>query len=194
LMPVYEKHKTIMGWAEQDRSRLDAWLRRGVTAERLAEVAVKEWKLDVGDLKPESVARAIRRYAEDRLEIGVIEKLRGDGLVEKMANLAKQVEPLDELTKLYLVQRARIAKLLDQEDQMHGLTLKTLSDEIKLGAILLEQLKSLQMDVGLIRRAPKTVEVKEEDGVLTYRITEGDMKEIDAFMGDAGEYAVADPA
>jgi hypothetical protein len=193
-MPVYEKHKTIMGWAEQDRSRLDAWLRRGVTAERLAEVAVKEWKLDVGDLKPESVARAIRRYAEDRLEIGVIEKLRGDGLVEKMANLAKQVEPLDELTKLYLVQRARIAKLLDQEDQMHGLTLKTLSDEIKLGAILLEQLKSLQMDVGLIRRAPKTVEVKEEDGVLTYRITEGDMKEIDAFMGDAGEYAVADPA
>lgn len=110
------------------------------------------------DLQESSVKKNLERYRAQELKGKVLENLTDRAMGKSAAGLHRQLMAIDEMTDLAVLQRKRLDKILVREDGMpKGLLLKQASDETRLLKELLVELGKLQLETGIMRRAPKTI-------------------------------------
>lgn len=126
-------------------------LRRGETATDVARVIQEDWH-ELTDIKLGSVKKMLERYRETVVKDEVIAKLTKQGT--SVAQLKKKLNAMDELEELARVQKGRFEKMLTKEAQ-GPLLMKVVSDEARLLKDTLIELGRLQLETGVIQRAPK---------------------------------------
>lgn len=122
-------------------------------------MAIANWlQNDMGqflDMKPATLKKNLERYRSVDLKDKVVSGILGANKGKSVSTLAKQVSALNEITDMVMIQRARVEKLMVSEAKMTGLTMKTLSDEMRLFKELCSELGKLQLETGVLARAPK---------------------------------------
>jgi hypothetical protein len=108
------------------------------------------------DLQPGSLKKNLERYRAKDLADRVVSELKGKLPVS--GGMKKVVLAIDSLEELVEIQRGRLEKLLLKEKQMPaGILLGQTKDEIRLLKDTLVELGKLQLETGIMRRAPKTM-------------------------------------
>lgn len=122
---------------------------------------VGKWLVEIkamSDLKPETVEKYVSHYVMNGLRNELAEALDRPserGLAGK--TIVKSLLVIEEMTELAIKQKARVAAAMSKEKPELGLLMGTVSSEIDRFQRLLESLGRLQMDTGLLARAPKTL-------------------------------------
>ncbi len=196
MIPV-DKHKALRSLPEEKLRAVEQMMRRGESGMDIA-AAIQAW----GFLKlmpAETLKKSIIRYRTDLVRDVISESLSGRGLLDKVSGLTKQVDILDELQRLYLVQQARIQKLMMAEDGLTGEVLQisqqrrlALSEELALAINMSKEITKIHLETGIIRRAPKNMQMTtDEKGVVNFRVTQESFKALEAFVTETGEYEVS---
>lgn len=122
-------------------------------------LAVGTWlQEDMGvfkDMKLPTLKKNLERYRSTDLKDRVVSGILGANKGKSVSTMKKQLSALDEITDMVMIQRARVEGLMVKEKQMSGLTMKTLSDEIRLFKELCSEMGKLQLETGILARAPK---------------------------------------
>lgn len=186
------KHKAIMSLPEPQQHQVDQMIRRGETAEFIANVIQKTWGAST-EIKADSLRTAIMRYRQDMQKNNIVAKLKQSGVMDKVTNLARQVDVVDGWHKLYHMQMARVEKLVEKEDQT-PFYLPELSSAMEMLASILDKMGRIHLEIGLLRRVAKsvngTVSAPNERGEVSFRLTEDTEKLFTAIENDAGSWAV----
>lgn len=108
------------------------------------------------DLKRGSVKKNLERYRATDLKnrvIGdIVERVTGSNTAE----LGKKILAYDELAHLALVQKGRLEKLLVKESSLPaGTVIQQASLEARLLKDILTELSRVQLEIGVLPRAPK---------------------------------------
>lgn len=136
---------------------VDQRLLTGDTPSNVAAWLQNELKVFL-DIKLSSLKKNLERYRAIDLKDKVIEDIKNQVLPTNTAKLFKSLSALDELTELVSIQKSRFQKVVVRESQMpNGLLLKQVSDEGKLLKEMLVELGKLQLETGVLARAPKKV-------------------------------------
>lgn len=107
------------------------------------------------DMKTPTLKKNLERYRSVDLKDKVVSDILGANKGKNVAGLAKKLSALDEIIDMVMIQRNRVEKLMVTEANMKGLTMKTLSDEIRLFKELCAEMGKLQLEMGILARAPK---------------------------------------
>lgn len=151
-------------------------LKRGESAVKVASVIQVEWK-ELTDMKLGALAKTLSRFKASHVDGTVLKELAAHAVQSKLSVIQK-VETMEELAALIFAQKARIQKLAEKEAALPpGIVLNSLTDQIYLMNKLLENMAKLQLETGIIKRAPKNVTgelVKDPDdpNVVKFRITD----------------------
>lgn len=133
---------------------VDEMLASGIMPSKVAE-----WLHDEGhlhDLKLASIKKNLERYRDNVL--GEKNRKAMIPAVKQTAAFKKKLLAVDELTDLYLVQRARLEKLLLKEKTLpEGIMMNEATKQVQLTREVLDTLGKLQLETGIMRRAPKTL-------------------------------------
>lgn len=136
---------------------VDKKIRAGVSVEQIANWLYDEEKVYQHASKA-ALIRALYRY-KDSIPAN---QLADSGLpphkAKKLEELNKEINELDELTKLYHLQMNRIALATEQEETINFLT-KGTRQEIEEARNLLLALAELKMKLGLLDEKPKQLNV-----------------------------------
>lgn len=108
------------------------------------------------DLKLDSLKKNLERYRATDLRDRVVTELVGE---KNVSTLAKRMNAMDEMERLCGIQRGRVDALLVKESNVlkSGVVMKMVSDEIRLFKENLVELGKLQLETGVLKRAPKSV-------------------------------------
>ena len=109
------------------------------------------------DLKEDSVKKNLDRYNAKVLKPRVLKEISDRAKGKSASGLQAQLNAMDEMTDLVDIQRGRLDKVLVVESKMTGMVAKHVTNEVRLLKELLVELGKLQLDTGVMRRAPKTV-------------------------------------
>lgn len=116
---------------------------------------------DLGKLKDIqllSLEKTLRRYRETELRNRTLERITQAQKGAAVSTVQKRLNALEELDELARLQRARIDKMLMREQDLpNGILLKDTAGEMRLLKDTLTDLGRLQLETGLLVRAPKTV-------------------------------------
>lgn len=126
------------------------------------------------EMKRSSLCKSLERYRSADLKNKALEKVAGYHPRRTATGIMKRLSALDELENLVLIQRERFHKMYAMEHDKPML-LKTTSEEAKLLKEMLVELGKLQLETGVIQRAPKKVTGTLIDGtgeVKTFSWTE----------------------
>jgi hypothetical protein len=133
-------------------------LRAGQAADHIAGVIQDGWHALV-DMKRGSLVRAITRFRSDYLRANVDPLLTGDGITDKVEQAPSQLDVLNAMQQLYNIQKSRIERLAEFELTLpDGLRHKRLGDELRLADKILAHISHVQLQTGILRRAPKDIE------------------------------------
>ena len=172
--PAFQR---IYSLGDERVDELKERLSSGESPNQLAELVQGVWGqcLDTSD---KALSRQLARFRKDVVNRELVESIQEEagGQVHK---LRQRLDVMEELTDACLIQKDRMLKVYGKEKQ-GPLLMSQVSSEIKTYKDLLCALGSLQLETGLMRRAPKTVtgvlaqEVRDEHqrGVLAIRWTE----------------------
>ncbi|QIG76962.1 hypothetical protein EVC30_134 [Rhizobium phage RHph_Y1_11] len=150
------------------QEEVDRMLNGGTNAREVAKVLQEEHKV-LTDKNPDSLKKMLERYRSTDL----LEKTRANIIAATKGvstkKLSKTLNALEEINDLCVIQKARVDKMLNQENKNDSFILKQTSEEIKLLKENLVELGKLQLETGVLRRAPKTVtgQVTDADGNAT---------------------------
>jgi hypothetical protein len=136
-------------------SEIDEMLGRGIPASQVTRTIQEDWRLLTSD-KAASVKKMLERYRRSSLRQKVIDRVAGATRGLPIATLKKKLSAMDELEQLVLVQKGRFEKMLVRENQ-GPLLLKQVTEEGKLLKDMLVDLGKLQLETGVLRRAPRTI-------------------------------------
>jgi hypothetical protein len=107
------------------------------------------------DLKPGSLKKNLERYRASDLADRVVQEIKAK---VPMSGVKKTLIAIDGLEDLVEIQRGRLEKLLMKEATLPaGILLGQTKDEIRLLKDTLVELGKLQLETGIMRRAPKTL-------------------------------------
>ena len=139
----------------------------GDTLESIGRTIHDDWG-ECHDIKFESLVKVLKRFRQATYKLEAVKGLESQGRTVLTAHLKKQLSAIDELTEAVEHQRRRLDKALSMEGQQSKLLMKVTSDEMKLYALMLEKLGHLQLETGVIKRAPKIVHgsVIDQDGAI----------------------------
>lgn len=137
-------------------SQVDDMLLGGETATKVAKWLQDELGL-LTELKLSSLKKNLERYRSKDLRERVIDEIADRATGKSVAGIKKQIIALDEMTDLVELQRGRLHKMLLRENELpKGVLLKQASDELRLLKEVTVELGKLQLETGVMRRAPKT--------------------------------------
>jgi hypothetical protein len=126
-----------------------------------AAIKVVEWlqgeKKVLTDIKPQTLRKMLDRYRSTDLRDNVFTRISIASANIPVNVIVKRINSMTELEELVEIQKKRVQKLLDMEDKTSKLVLKNTTEEIKVLQGLLVQLGFLQLETGVIQRAPKTI-------------------------------------
>lgn len=119
------------------------------------------------ELKHSSLKKNLERYRSGELHAKALKDVT-DALAPKTAyELRQRLIAIDEMEEMARLQKGRVAKLLVKEAALpDGIVLKSASDELRLYKESLVELGRMQLETGVMRRAPKTI-----NGTLTDPMT-----------------------
>ncbi len=142
-------------------------LEGGIPAREVVATIQGEWKLLL-DTKADTLKKMLERYRNTEVRQAVIDRVKGATKHVSLQVLGKRVNALEELTSLVATQGRRFQKVLVQEDKQDKFLMKNVSDEAKLYKEMLVELGKLQLETGVLQRAPKklTGQVLDADGNL----------------------------
>lgn len=145
----------------QEVSRL---LLQGAEVKDLVPVIQNEWQL-LTDKKPATVKTMLYRYNRQVVKRETLRRVAAT--VTTASHLA--VTTLEDLSNLCKRQKLRVEKALTTEDLAKGMLTDMATKQITLYGSLLKDLAVLQIETGLLPRAPKTVKgmMMGPDGVPT---------------------------
>jgi len=171
-------------------TEIDRMLGRGNLPRDVARLIQVEWG-QLTEVKPDSVKKMLERYRKTQLREKVLAQLAGTNQVVRTATLQKRLNAMEEIQHLVAVQRGRFEKMLVRE-QAGPLLLKQVSEEGRLLKDMLVELGKLQLETGVLVRAPKklTGTLTDEEGNIQRfswteeqealaRIIEGQVEHVD---------------
>jgi hypothetical protein len=136
---------------------VDEMLLAGETPARVAKWLHEE-KGVLLDIKTASVKKNLERYRAVDLARKVKDELKKSETKLGVAIPKKKMNAMIELEELVEIQKGRLDKVLIKEKGLpEGILLKQASDEARLLKETLVELGKLQLETGVMRRAPKTV-------------------------------------
>ncbi len=122
--------------------------------------AVATWMHDelgvFKDIKHASLKKNLERYRASDLKDKVIDDLT-KGKDKNIGLVKKRLSALDEIERLVEIQKGRLEKALLKEAQLPGMLTKQATDESRLLKEMLVELGKIQLETGVLKRAPKTV-------------------------------------
>lgn len=153
--PVFMKHMS-----EERQGIVDTWLLREDSIDKLATKIQNEWKL-CNDIQHASLVKSITRYKQNRIvpkQAQIATRLGSPEHVSRLAALETKLEnvlnPVQAMENMIAKQLARVQKMEATEARMPTLMdVQTKNMNLLWG--MLREFTVLQMNMGLIRRAPK---------------------------------------
>jgi len=127
---------------------------------------VADWLQKAGllkDVKREALIRMIERYRGTEVREKLVKRIADAQTGKSLITVARRATALEELEEIARIQRKRVDKMLALEDGKPMLITAT-SNEIRMLKDILVDLGHMQLETGVIVRAPKTVK-----GVMTGR-------------------------
>lgn len=149
----------LKGIGDARLTELRERLKSGDSPLKLAEMMQTEWKVCT-DIQPASLKKLLERYRA-KLKVEVVAAIAEASVGKTTTGLLKRLNVMDEIEELAVIQKRRFHKMLMKEDQ-GPLLLKQVSEEIRVYQGLLNQMATLQLETGVLKRVPKHV-----TGVLT---------------------------
>ena len=127
---------------------------RGESISSIVRVIHEDWQV-LPEMKAPALHKMLSRY-----RLSVVKPEQKQHLIElvearKPAALAKSLNALNELEKAILLQWERVQKWQAQQQQM-GLPIKDMREDLRLLKEMLRDLGMLQLETGILKRAPKT--------------------------------------
>lgn len=107
------------------------------------------------EIKQTSVKKMLERYRYGELRNKVMTRIKDAHTHVPIATVQKRLNALDELEDIVRIQRGRVDKMLLLEADK-PILLKTTTDEIHLLKDALVDLGRMQMETGVLARAPRT--------------------------------------
>jgi hypothetical protein len=145
-LKVGQRHRRIMDVPPPIRSKMDEKIQHGFS---LTEVArwLQEEQEQCTDLSRDSLVTTLFRYREDMKPMDVIKKVMPMVVQEAVKTIEKSIDELDELQKLYSLQRERIEIGFQFEKSSRVLN-KNMTQEIAQAASILMRRHEIKMDLG----------------------------------------------
>jgi hypothetical protein len=129
-------------------------LQRGDSVLKLVALIQEDWG-EITDIKADSLKKTLERFRK-RIREEMTESIVESAVGKTTSGLLKRMNVMEELEELAIVQKRRFQKVLHREEQ-GPLLMKQVSEEARLFQGLLGQLATLQLETGILRRAPKHV-------------------------------------
>lgn len=142
---------------------IDTKIKQNVAVEELARW-IQEDKLQMQDLKRESLVRQLHRY-KAALPPGEVAEVEPLFFAKSIEKLNRGVDEIAELEKLYLYQLKRISMDGETEEKINKL-FGGMNREIQLAADLLSKMIDKKMELGLMSREPQQLNVAGTVGTL----------------------------
>lgn len=169
--PAPGKYNRLIGLGETRFRAIESMLMDGQSPEVVTDKIQKEWG-EFGDVDRSTVVKQLQRYRNEVIEPRIYEtsrraKSRKDFFI-RARKMSQNLDVGQELTTLYLTQKGRIGKLLEQESKMPQLLLNQVREELKLANSLLANLQDFQLKTGLVKAAPTEIH-----GILSVEASPG---------------------
>ena len=151
---------------------VDDLLIKGVASNEVARMVQQSWQVHT-DVKLFTIRKTLDRYRSDvlgpRVKAFTKKHAHSDYHSQEASRLYMQLDVLDELQQLYEAQKIRIGKGLTTEKSLGGVLLSSLRDELLAAIKMLETIADIQMETGVVKRAPKYVRgaLVNEDGAMS---------------------------
>lgn len=138
-------------------------LKKGLSSMKLVKLIKADWGL-FGELGDETLKKKLDRLRKD-LRREMIQALTEKTVGKPTTALARKLDVHDELVELAIAQKARYQKMLGKE-MAAPLLLKQVSEEIRNYQAILRDLAQLELEMGIIKRAPKQIagQIMDQDG------------------------------
>jgi hypothetical protein len=150
-----EAFKPLKDLGKEKMAAIDSMLTKGIVASQVAALIKDEWKALPG-VKVESVKKMLERYRKSELRQRIVDQVAGTTAGLRASTLQKKASAMDMLQELVEIQTGRFKKMLVKE-QPTPLLMKQVSDEGRLLKEMLVELGRLQLETGVLARAPKKV-------------------------------------
>lgn len=160
-MASNNKYARIYALGVDRVAQLDTLLLKGETTTDVATLIQTEWGAMPG-VAASALERQLRRYRRE-IDVKVAARqevaLRDNKSLLAVAHQVEQIDVIEDMNSLIHTQKIRINRLLDHEASM-DLSEGLLSDvkyEMQQLISMYKLISTLQLETGLMRRAPKTV-------------------------------------
>ncbi len=143
---VGQRHRRIMSIDGTIRRELDERIKHGFSLPDIAKW-LQDDKGECGDLSRDSLVTTLYRYREDMKPMDVAQRLLPAVVRDAKDQIEKSLDELDELQKLYHLQRERI-ELGHQFEKTTRVLNKYMTQEIAQAAMILMKRHEIKMDLG----------------------------------------------
>jgi hypothetical protein len=181
-LEAFQKIQSLPG---KRREQLDDMLLKGIVASEATRIIQAEWKIWL-DEKPATIKKRLERYRSSELKKRLVEQVAGATGGLRAATLAQRINAMDELEVLVGQQKVRFSKILQVESKSDSFLLKSATDEGRLLKEMLVELGRLQLETGVLHRAPKKVTGKLTDGNGVEQIFEWTQEQEELFQSIDG--------
>lgn len=160
------RFKKLAELTPEQMEQLDALLLDGKPAMAIAKLMQEEWGVLKGD-KPDTIKKMLERYRSQDLRSRTIQTIAAQVTGAHLGGITKKLNAVEELAQLTQVQKTRFEKALKLEEGK-PLLLQSTTGEAKLFKEMLVELGKLQLETGIIQRAPKklTGSITDADGTV----------------------------
>lgn len=154
---------TLVGYhgiTEAQQKKIDDLLMAGTSPWMVSRTIREEWGLATS-ISINALLQKVILYRDRVLGKGIImaaQVMNTETREEIKKAIDEQLNVVAEMNTIILTQKARVTKLLEKEKGLPVL-LKDATENIRILGTMLEKMAGLQMDVGLLKRVPKEVDV-----------------------------------
>lgn len=162
-----DKHGFMFDLGSEKLDAITLLLVQGKSGDTIVEVIQKEWGVWL-DEKPATIKKRVQRYYNDIVRPHLLHTVASGELHsddDEEVTVLQQYKPptmrLDSykaMEDLALIQCARLAKLYEREKNM-GTNMDAVRRDVRELYTILSKLGEMQMDLGLMRRLPKALEL-----------------------------------
>lgn len=153
------KYERLYALGTDRMAQIDAMLFKGTAAKDVARFIQNEWK-EYTDVKLGTLSQQVNRYNKE-INVGAVAAVTGTvvdkkGMVTHVKKVEAKIDTLQVLRNLVEQQQQRLNKIYMKEEGLPTV-LDTVRKEITLLAKLLDQLATLEMDLGILQRIPRKI-------------------------------------
>lgn len=151
------KFQNLKSLGEDRLHEIDSRLVSGEPCSVIAQTIQNEWG-KLKDIKPASLKKTLERYRETELRERTLARIAEAQRGQAIKTVQKRLNALEEMEELVKKQVLVFDKVLMRESQLpEGIVLKDRRDEARLLKDMIVDLGRLQLETGLLARAPKTI-------------------------------------